>query len=111
MLDISVKFVKQTYKHDENGSYENINALVWDENVSFLCSMIVEDNFTFLAICLVGTVNKAMLSRKADMRLQLRSFVWHGVMVVRWTHRQNDVKMDEWKCVGEPQNFLGWVQG
>lgn len=58
-------------------------------------------SFTFLEISLVGTENKATLSRNADMRLQLRSLAWHGVMV-RWTQRwgQSDVKMDEWKRVG-----------
>lgn len=64
---------------------------------SLLCA-----GFTFLVICLVGTENKATLSRKADMRLQLRSFAWHEVMV-RWTHRNEDNEM--WKGV----NGNGWA--
>lgn len=36
--------------------------------------VIADASFTFLVICLGGTENKATLSRKADMRLPLRSF-------------------------------------
>lgn len=68
----------------------------------FLQFAIVDASFTFLAICLVGTENKATLSRKVDMRLQLRSFAWHRVMV-RWTHRDEDKVMWEW------MNGNGWV--
>lgn len=76
----------------------HLNVLVCYENVTFTVV-----SFTFLVICLVGTENKATLSRKADMRLQLRSLAWHGVVVVvRWTQRwgQSDVRMDEWKWTG-----------
>lgn len=41
--------------------------------MTLLYFVIVGVSVTFLAICLVGTENKAVLSRKADMRLQPRS--------------------------------------
>ena len=40
----------------------------------------MDASFTFLANCLVGTEHKVALSKKADMRLQLRSLAWHTAM-------------------------------
>lgn len=66
----------------------------------------VRVSVTFLAICLVGTENKAVLSRKADMRLQLRSTAWYRVMGEVNTHTHgglSDVRTGEWKRAGRGQ--------